>query len=65
MLYEENERKLEKQNGGKMKTDKERFDECVRKAIKLGRSWMVNKDLKDDAVSKEEWQLACMLYIAQ
>lgn len=43
-------------------TEKERFDECVKKAVELGRSWMPESS-KDFRVTKEEWQLAVALFI--
>ena len=40
---------------------KEIFNECVKKAIKLGRSWMKINE-KAPYPTKEEWQLAIMLF---
>ena len=38
------------------------FDECVEKAIRIGRKYM-NDDLKNDKLpTKEEWHLACVIY---
>ena len=39
------------------------FDECVKQAIKLGRSWMDYPEESNDKPTKEEWQLAILLYM--